>query len=306
MTSVAIATNSSSSCCSLNFTAVTDDDVMMNISDHPVSASNDCNNGNCCLVIQPPMVIDTFSWEDFPVIVQKDLPNLLFATTKSTTTTPAESEAEAVDLCSSVSSSSSMSDDEEVDSLLEDDDCVFDDNDDTMDTTAVVKTVSLSSFASEACTTASSPPLQQQQKQPQQKRVRFATALEVRTYSIVLGDHPLCESLPLSLGWEYQESEFLDLETHEQSKQRWMPYRYGHSNLAAASHGVNRLSYLERKHLLLQVGGYTDQQLVAFEQQQQQQQQQPLKHSQRFGSLQLLNNNTDVDHDEVVMVSAET
>jgi hypothetical protein len=67
------------------------------------------------------------------------------------------------------------------------------------------------------------------------KRVAFSNSLEIRTHSIVLGDHPCCKSLPVELGWDYDETQQIDLEAHEQYKQ------YGI---------VRRRSYMERKNLL--------------------------------------------------------
>ena len=68
------------------------------------------------------------------------------------------------------------------------------------------------------------------------KRVTFSTTLEVRTHSIVLGDHPCCESFPVELGWDYDATQCVELETHERNK--------------AYCAGVKRRSYFERKHLL--------------------------------------------------------
>jgi len=68
------------------------------------------------------------------------------------------------------------------------------------------------------------------------KLVKFSPTLEVRTHSIILGDHPLCTILPVELGWDYADTEHVDLELHEMQK---------------AYHGkARRRSYLERKQLL--------------------------------------------------------
>mmetsp|Transcript_34330 Transcript_34330/g.53642 ORF Transcript_34330/g.53642 Transcript_34330/m.53642 type:complete len:217 (+) Transcript_34330:112-762(+) len=71
------------------------------------------------------------------------------------------------------------------------------------------------------------------------RRVKFADNIKVRTHTIVLGDHPCCKSLPLELGWEYDESEAALL------KQR----RNG---------AVRRRPYLERKAMLKSISGMTD------------------------------------------------
>lgn len=76
------------------------------------------------------------------------------------------------------------------------------------------------------------------------RRVQFSTTLEVRTHSIVLGDHPLCSALPVELGWEYDDTERIDLELYELNK-----FYYG---------GVRRRSYMERKHLLQEFIGESE------------------------------------------------
>lgn len=73
------------------------------------------------------------------------------------------------------------------------------------------------------------------------KRVSFSPGLEIRTHSIVLGDHPCCPSLALELGWEYDETEIVNMDIHEQHKVK-----------------CRRRSYIERKHLLRQVSGMTE------------------------------------------------
>mmetsp|Transcript_39858 Transcript_39858/g.96184 ORF Transcript_39858/g.96184 Transcript_39858/m.96184 type:complete len:215 (-) Transcript_39858:126-770(-) len=68
------------------------------------------------------------------------------------------------------------------------------------------------------------------------KRVKFSPFLEVRTYSVTLGDHPCCTILPVQLDWDYAATEHVDLELHEMKK---------------TYHGkARKLSYLERKRLL--------------------------------------------------------
>jgi hypothetical protein len=54
-----------------------------------------------------------------------------------------------------------------------------------------------------------------------QRMISFADALEVRTYEVVLGDHPCCRGgMALECGWKHCESEMVDLELHEQHSQR--------------------------------------------------------------------------------------
>lgn len=102
------------------------------------------------------------------------------------------------------------------------------------------------------------------------RSVRFAPSLEVRTYSLVLGDHPLCDDgLAIELGWEYDEKEGrkIDLRIHEDcklltvlsttytssSRGGIMHHCHGHSH----NNYCSRRSYLQRKQLLLNVAGCT-------------------------------------------------
>jgi hypothetical protein len=151
--------------------------------------------------------MDSFSWEDFPVVAQNDYSFVvLLKSDNETTRTPNMMEL------SSTSSSSS-----EDDSLVSEED----------DSVTMLPSLR------------------------EKRRVKFAPWIEMRTHSITLGDHPLCEVLPLSLGWEYDQ-ECIHLETHEQSKK---VTRYCNS-------GPSRLSYLERKHRLVHVAGFSSQQLM--------------------------------------------
>ena len=79
------------------------------------------------------------------------------------------------------------------------------------------------------------------------KRVSFSSSLEIRTHSLTLGDHPFCSALPLQLGWEYDDTELVNLDMYEQHK--------------AFRGKVNRLTYLERKNLLKRVSGMSDREL---------------------------------------------
>jgi len=157
------------------------------------------------LVIQRPPVADSFSWSDFPVIEQQDFYSFL------PSSSPSPMVLEETPSC--VSSLSSLSSEDE------DEDC----NSITTETQEQQTATSLSSS--------------------QRRRVRFDPTLEVRSYDVILGDHPMCPSLPVSLGWECQDVALLDLETHEDARDAHQPH-------------ARRRSYLERKQLLLW-NGYT-------------------------------------------------
>lgn len=81
------------------------------------------------------------------------------------------------------------------------------------------------------------------------KHVKFSPALEVRTYSIVLGDHPQCkDGLPIECGWDFCETELIDLQVHEEcSPKRRM--------------GQLHLCYFERLRRLQEVTGLDEVQL---------------------------------------------
>lgn len=71
------------------------------------------------------------------------------------------------------------------------------------------------------------------------RKVSFSDKMHVRTHSIVLGDHPCCSQLALELGWEHDDGSFIEMQkdTHKRLRRR---------------------SYFERKALLKEVGGLTD------------------------------------------------
>mmetsp|Transcript_1718 Transcript_1718/g.2370 ORF Transcript_1718/g.2370 Transcript_1718/m.2370 type:complete len:223 (-) Transcript_1718:147-815(-) len=85
------------------------------------------------------------------------------------------------------------------------------------------------------------------------KKVSFSN-LEIREYSVVFGDHPSCENLPLSLGWGHSEDEIIDLNAWE------------HSRAGYRRHGYElKLSFFERKNILKRVGGMSESDLVELE-----------------------------------------
>jgi len=84
--------------------------------------------------------------------------------------------------------------------------------------------------------------LQHQNQRERVVRVRFAEYIEVRTYNVILGDHPWCEDgYAIELG-----NDVLSIDYQHKY--------YQHSLL-------HRRSYLERKSLLIAVGGYTEKEL---------------------------------------------
>ena len=99
-------------------------------------------------------------------------------------------------------------------------------------------------------------------------------SLEIRVHSLVLGDHPCCSgALPLQLGWEYDDTELVNLDTYEQHK-HYSPtvkkqYYVSSPSKRSRYQLPPRLSYLERKNLLKRVAGMSERDLRdALEEQQ--------------------------------------
>jgi len=121
---------------------------------------------------------------------------------------------------------------------------------------ATTTTATMAIDTAEATTTQSST------SQSNNRSVRFATKPQIRTYSLVLGDHPLCEDgLAIELGWDYEEDERMDVETS--SKQQPQIYhQHNHQQRIVGGNTTGscscpRRSYLSRKQLLLDVAGCT-------------------------------------------------
>lgn len=87
--------------------------------------------------------------------------------------------------------------------------------------------------------------------------VRFAPSPHVRTYSLVLGDHPFCDDgLAIELGWDYNEEENTSNNTPQQQ-----PMIDGIPSSDRIKTICQRRSYLSRKQLLLNVAGCTKEEL---------------------------------------------
>jgi hypothetical protein len=81
---------------------------------------------------------------------------------------------------------------------------------------------------------------------PVKRKVSINSRVEVREYSMTIGDHPCCnDGLPLTLDWAYSpEYIYRDIEcSRERSKAFRMP---------------RRLAFDEKRERLFEVGGYTD------------------------------------------------
>jgi hypothetical protein len=86
------------------------------------------------------------------------------------------------------------------------------------------------------------------------RKVTFSTVLQIRTYDIVLGDHPCCiGGMALTCGWTHAEQdECVDLDVYE----RYAPKR----DMRAL-----RMSYAERRHRLLAATGLSGPELLQLE-----------------------------------------
>ena len=86
------------------------------------------------------------------------------------------------------------------------------------------------------------------------KKVSWDSNFDVRTYSLIVGDHPCCrDALPIQLGWEYIDEEKSQFSVDEYDTSRIHRKRQNYQ--------PKRLSYMERKYLLQSVSGWNEQEL---------------------------------------------
>lgn len=91
---------------------------------------------------------------------------------------------------------------------------------------------------------------------PARRNVSFAPTKHVRTHSLVLGDHPCCAQLALELGWDHEDGfECMMMEQQEQSSSS------STSSSRRRRQEPRRRSYFERKALLKEVGGMTEEEI---------------------------------------------
>ena len=92
-----------------------------------------------------------------------------------------------------------------------------------------------------------------------QRNVRFSQHLKVRTYNLVLGDHPLCSNgLAIEHGWDYDShhGEKIDMQLHEGASTWSSSSRHLRNNISCP-----RRSHLDKKRLLLEVAGCSEDEL---------------------------------------------
>mmetsp|Transcript_31041 Transcript_31041/g.73142 ORF Transcript_31041/g.73142 Transcript_31041/m.73142 type:complete len:247 (-) Transcript_31041:245-985(-) len=208
---------------------------------HPSSSSS--SSPSCsmeAIVIQRPLYTESYSWSDFPMVVQED------ETSSSS--------------CFNNNSSNHSNNynyhcDYEFGRMRRDDS--FSSSSSSLYSTSSLSSLdsslSTASLSSQACSSPASHKASQQQQQPSRRNVRFAPSMGVRTYSLVLGDHPLCgDGLAIEHGWDFNEEQKED--RHETEMTVFM----GRTSSALS---CQKRSYLSRKQLLLDVAGCTKEQL---------------------------------------------
>ena len=88
------------------------------------------------------------------------------------------------------------------------------------------------------------------------KAVRFAPSCRVRTYSLVLSDHPRLKNiLAIQLGWSYDSIEGQEVILKDEYHHRSRSDKRGTKR-------AHKRSYSERKRILLDVAGYTRKELL--------------------------------------------
>ena len=236
---------------------------------HPSSSS--CGM-EAALVIQRPTPEESFfSWSDFPMVVEES-PS--YHTTSASSSSPSFDDDSSSSLSPSSSSPSSPSSSASLCSLAS--------------SSCSSNSSSTTSLESTNANTVSRKRRQENNSNyNNNKNVRFSQHLQVRTYNLVLGDHPLCnDGLAIEMGWDYdsEQGENIDLQLHEDCK--FHPgvqgYYGGYYHPQSSSNSNNnnfrsnsqrrtrkynntfscsRRSHLDRKRLLLEVAGCTTEEL---------------------------------------------
>jgi hypothetical protein len=90
-------------------------------------------------------------------------------------------------------------------------------------------------------------------KKDHKKSVSFSSLLEIRTHSVILGDHPCClGGMALECGWSHEDVEIIDLQVHEAVS-------------AKRRSAALRLDYGSRRERLQEATGLTGCQLLQQE-----------------------------------------
>lgn len=183
------------------------------------------------IVIERPLTTSSYSWSDLSIVVQDDSSTSSYTHNMmelvSPTTTRSTQSCSQQQQYGSHTHYNSINDDASMGLSMSTSESTFASTSTSTSTSTSVSSIDSTSTSSK-------------------KSVRFAPSPNVRTYSVVLGDHPLCDDgLAIELGWEYcddaNENTHLDNTLHRGKCQK--------------------RSYLSRKQLLLDVAGCTKEEL---------------------------------------------
>lgn len=113
-------------------------------------------------------------------------------------------------------------------------------------------------------TATAAPTTSTENKQQPKKSVSFASALQVRTYNVILGDHPCCVGgMALQCDWQHDGIHgptLVDLDIHEEQRRQ----QRGEKSPRQLTKEL-RLSYGQRRQRLQQVTGLSGAQLLQLE-----------------------------------------
>lgn len=288
-----------------------------------LSGSSSC--GMEAIVIQRPLPTESYSWSDIPLVVQDDSPTKVNTiipqaafTRASTRTSTSTFTSTFTSQASNIHHNTDNNDDNDDNNTDNDDDAsslvsFSHSSSSTLSTSASgISIASGSSYSS--CNSingsysynnyCSERSLSNKENDNEnnttttdlsasgKKNVRFAPSPHVRTYSLVLGNHPLCDDgLAIELGWDYSEEEHnnnnnnynsyinyvgghpLTSQQQQQLQQQQFQQQQQHQHhqqqlqqqqqqqLEQHVSRCQRRSYLSRKQLLLDVAGCTKEEL---------------------------------------------
>jgi hypothetical protein len=194
----------------------------------PDYSSNSLENIKIRPIYHRP-IIDTFSWSDFPINVHKE--EIID-----------DDEDDNNDNNDNNNNNNNNNNDNDNDNSF----------DNHYDCNGSIPMITASSYY---CSLTSTTTTTTEKTKAVSNNVRFAPSLDVRTFSLILGDHPWCkDDLAIELGWEYNMEQVED-----DDNQRTNSISY-YSHMPTSS-SPSRLSHLERKNLLIDVAGYTKEEL---------------------------------------------
>uniref|UniRef100_A0A7S4EGS2 Uncharacterized protein n=2 Tax=Pseudo-nitzschia australis TaxID=44445 RepID=A0A7S4EGS2_9STRA len=237
------------------------------------------------IVIERPLYTESYSWSDFLTVVQEDDYNYNNSNSYSYSNSNSNSNYSNCNYNNHNCDYNSSNNNNNYDckTQLQSNDS-FSSSSSSLSSASTNRSFSSSSSLQQQCRSQQNcshsrqHQTQQQQTQTQQPRnVRFAPSNGVRTYSLVLGDHPLCDDgLSIDLGWDYNENEQTENNCNygcnsgnyycDNSNRNHHDYNYNCNSgngtaTPTATTRCQKRSYLSRKQLLLDVAGCTKEEL---------------------------------------------